>query len=55
MSRFFFWLFMFHVRFYFAILSVLCRLEITCSEKTLLCVVFSFVFVTLQYGVSGQV
>ena len=39
----FFLLFKFHVCFYYAILSVLCGLKITCSEKTRLCIVVSCV------------
>ena len=45
---------MFHVCLYYTVLSVQCSLVVTCLERAdllaLLCV-----FVTFQYGVSGQV
>ena len=48
---------MFHVCY--AVLSVPCRLVVTCWERAgllaLLCVMFSCVFVTFPYGVQGQV
>ena len=54
-----FLLFMFHVCLYYAVLSVPCSLVITCWERVdllaLLCVMFSCVFVTIPYGVLGQV
>ena len=47
------------VCFCYTVLSVPCRLVITCCERAdllaLLCVMFSCVFVTLPYGVPGQV
>ena len=50
---------MFHACLYFTVLSVPCSIVITCWENadllTLLCVMFSCVFVTFPYGVSGQV
>ena len=53
-----FLLFMFHLCLYYAALSVPCNIVITCWEMadilTLLCVVFSCVFVTLPYFVPGQ-
>ena len=43
----------------YAVLIVPCSIFITCLERvyllTLLCVVFSYLFVTFQYGVLGQV
>ena len=49
--------FMFHV--IFTVLSVPCRLVITCWERdgllALLCVIFPCVFVALPYGVLGKV
>ena len=50
---------MFHVCLYYTVLSVPCSLVIPCGEGadhlTLLCVIFSCVFVTFPYGFSGQV
>ena len=50
---------MLHVCLCYAVVSVLCSLEITCWERTgllaLLCVMFSCVFVTFPYGVPGEV
>ena len=50
---------MFHICLYHTVLSVSCRLVVTCWERAdllvLLCVVNYFVFVTFPYGVSGQV
>ena len=52
-------LFMFHVCLYYTVLSVPCSIVITCWERAdllaLVCVMFSCVFVTFPYGVSGQV
>ena len=46
----------FHVYLCYAVLSVPCSLVITRAVLlTLLCVVFSCVFVTFPYGVPGQV
>ena len=51
--------FMIHVCLCYTVLSVPCSLVITCWEKAdllaLLCVVFSYVFVSFPYGVPGQV
>ena len=47
---------MFHVYLCYAVFSVHCSLVITCWERAdLLFVVFSCVFVTVPYGVPGQV
>ena len=52
-------LFMFHVYLRYAIMSVSYSIVITCWESAdllaVLCVMFSCVFVTFPYGVSGQV
>ena len=54
-----FLLFMFPVYLYHDVLSVSCSLVITSCERAdllaLLCVMFSCVFVTFPYSVSGQV
>ena len=55
----FFLLFMFHVCLCFAILSIPCSLVITCWEESdllaVLCVMFSYGFLTFLYGVLGLV
>ena len=52
-------LFMFHVCLCYASLSVPCSLVITCLERidplALVCMMFSFIFVTFPCGVPGQV
>ena len=52
-------LFMIHVCLYYTVLSVPCSLVSTCLERadllSFLCVMFSCVYVTFPYGVSGQV
>ena len=52
-------LFMNHVCLYYTVLSVPCNLVITCWKRAdllvLLCVMFSCVFVTFPYSVSGKV
>ena len=54
-----FLLFIFYVCLYYTVLSAPCSLVITCWKRpdllALLCVMFSCVFVTFPYGVSGQV
>ena len=54
-----FLLFTFHVCLYYAVLSIPCSFVITCCERAdllaLVCVMFSHVFVTFPYGVSGLV
>ena len=54
-----FLLFMFHICLCYAVLSVPCSLVITCWEMAallaILCVAFSFIFVTVSYGVLSQV
>ena len=51
-------LFMFHVCFYYTVLSVPCSLVITCWERAdlfgLLCVMLPCVFPTFPHGVSGK-
>ena len=48
-----FLLFIFHVCFYYAVLSVPCSLVITCWDIS--CVMFCCVLITFPYSVSGQV
>ena len=52
-------LFMVHVCLCYAVVSVPCSLPITClylaDLLALLCVVFSYVFVTVPYGVQNRV